>query len=113
VCQADRTSSRRLVDCIRLRTSTDSPPVARVIAAASRAARTSRGTMPAGPFASSVGVGRAEPEWAALNKVTGVCGEGTRAPPVLRRASSERARPHLVFLFWARGERSDAPRVFR
>ena len=26
--------------------------------------------MPAGPFASSVGVGRAEPEWAALNKVT-------------------------------------------
>ena len=33
----------------------------------------------AGPFASSVGVGRAEPEWAALNKVTGVCGEGTRA----------------------------------
>ena len=37
------------------------------------------GHMPAGPFASSVGVGRAEPEWAALNKVTGVCGEGTRA----------------------------------
>lgn len=30
--------------------------------------------MPTGPFASSVGVGRAEPEWAALNKVTGVCG---------------------------------------
>ena len=25
-------------------------------------------------FASSVGVGRAEPEWAALNKVAGVCG---------------------------------------
>ena len=25
--------------------------------------------MPIGPFASSVGVGRAEPEWAALNKV--------------------------------------------
>ena len=34
--------------------------------------------MPAGPFASSVGVGRAEPEWAALNKVTGVCGVGAR-----------------------------------
>jgi len=30
--------------------------------------------MPKGPFATSVGVGRAEPEWAALNKVTGVCG---------------------------------------
>uniref|UniRef100_A0A7S0KFY8 UDP-galactopyranose mutase C-terminal domain-containing protein n=1 Tax=Micromonas pusilla TaxID=38833 RepID=A0A7S0KFY8_MICPS len=30
--------------------------------------------MPTGPFASSVGVGRAEPEWAALNKVTEVCG---------------------------------------
>ena len=28
----------------------------------------------AGPFASAAGVGRAEPEWAALNKVTGVCG---------------------------------------
>lgn len=37
------------------------------------------GTMPAGPFASSVGVGRAEPEWAALNKVTGVCGNGKDA----------------------------------
>lgn len=32
--------------------------------------------MPTGPFASSVGVGRAEPEWAALNLVTGVCGRG-------------------------------------
>jgi len=31
--------------------------------------------MPAGPFASEVGVGRAEPEWAALNKVTGQCGK--------------------------------------
>eukprot|EP00441_Pelagodinium_beii_P041502 CAMPEP_0197648486 /NCGR_PEP_ID=MMETSP1338-20131121/27783_1 /TAXON_ID=43686 ORGANISM="Pelagodinium beii, Strain RCC1491" /NCGR_SAMPLE_ID=MMETSP1338 /ASSEMBLY_ACC=CAM_ASM_000754 /LENGTH=472 /DNA_ID=CAMNT_0043222499 /DNA_START=47 /DNA_END=1465 /DNA_ORIENTATION=- len=31
--------------------------------------------MPAGPFASSVGVGRAEPEWAKLNKVTGVVGK--------------------------------------
>ena len=30
--------------------------------------------MPKGPFASSVGVGRAEPEWAALNKVTAKCG---------------------------------------
>eukprot|EP00746_Dinoflagellata_sp_MGD_P156722 gnl/MRDRNA2_/MRDRNA2_85948_c0_seq1.p1 gnl/MRDRNA2_/MRDRNA2_85948_c0~~gnl/MRDRNA2_/MRDRNA2_85948_c0_seq1.p1 ORF type:complete len:468 (-),score=93.23 gnl/MRDRNA2_/MRDRNA2_85948_c0_seq1:388-1791(-) len=30
--------------------------------------------MPEGPFASSVGVGRAEPEWAALNKVAGQCG---------------------------------------
>jgi len=30
--------------------------------------------MPTGPFASSVGVGRAEPEWANLNKVTGICG---------------------------------------
>jgi len=30
--------------------------------------------MPTGPFASSVGVGRAEPEWAALNKVDGVVG---------------------------------------
>uniref|UniRef100_A0A7S2BDZ4 UDP-galactopyranose mutase C-terminal domain-containing protein n=1 Tax=Octactis speculum TaxID=3111310 RepID=A0A7S2BDZ4_9STRA len=29
---------------------------------------------PKGPFASSVGVGRAEPEWAALNKVVGVTG---------------------------------------
>ena len=28
----------------------------------------------AGPFASAAGVGRAEPEWAALNKVTDVCG---------------------------------------
>ena len=54
--------------------------------------------MPAGPFASSVGVGRAEPEWAALNKVTGVCGEGTRAPPDQTRVVS-RERPHLVFLF--------------
>jgi len=31
--------------------------------------------MPAGPFASSVGVGRAEPEWAEKNKVTGVVGQ--------------------------------------
>jgi len=30
--------------------------------------------MPQGPFASEVGVGRAEKEWAALNKVTGICG---------------------------------------
>jgi UDP-galactopyranose mutase len=30
--------------------------------------------MPKGPFASSVGVGRAEPEWAKLNKVTDICG---------------------------------------
>jgi len=30
--------------------------------------------MPKGPFASAAGVGRAEPEWAALNKVTGQCG---------------------------------------
>ena len=30
--------------------------------------------MPQGPFASSVGVGRAEPEWANLNKVAGVVG---------------------------------------
>ena len=30
--------------------------------------------MPKGPFASSVGVGRAEPEWAKLNKVDGICG---------------------------------------
>jgi len=30
--------------------------------------------MPAGPFASSVGVGRAEPEWASLNKVAGIVG---------------------------------------
>ena len=30
--------------------------------------------MPTGPFASSVGVGRAEPEWAAKNKVTEVVG---------------------------------------
>jgi UDP-galactopyranose mutase len=30
--------------------------------------------MPTGPFSSSVGVGRAEPEWAALNKVTGITG---------------------------------------
>ena len=28
----------------------------------------------AGPFASSVGVGRAEPEWASLNKVAGIVG---------------------------------------
>lgn len=38
--------------------------------------------MPAGPFASSVGVGRAEPEWAALNKVTAVCGSGEGRSPV-------------------------------
>lgn len=31
--------------------------------------------MPAGPFASSVGVGRAEPEWAALNKVQSIVGK--------------------------------------
>ena len=31
--------------------------------------------MPQGPFASSVGVGRAEPEWAAKNKVTEICGK--------------------------------------
>ncbi|CAE8597557.1 unnamed protein product, partial [Polarella glacialis] len=31
--------------------------------------------MPAGPFASSVGVGRAEPEWASLNKVTDIVGK--------------------------------------
>jgi UDP-galactopyranose mutase len=31
--------------------------------------------MPTGPFASSVVVGRAEPEWAALNKVTGIRGK--------------------------------------
>ena len=36
----------------------------------------SRYTMPAGPFASSAGVGRAEPEWAELNKVSSVCGHG-------------------------------------
>lgn len=30
--------------------------------------------MPKGPFASSVGIGRAEPEWAKLNKVTEICG---------------------------------------
>ena len=30
--------------------------------------------MPKGPFASSVGVGRAEPEWAAKNLVTDICG---------------------------------------
>jgi len=30
--------------------------------------------MPVGPFASSVGVGRAEPEWAALNKVKTITG---------------------------------------
>ena len=30
--------------------------------------------MPTGPFASSLGVGRAEPEWAAKNKVTEVVG---------------------------------------
>ena len=36
--------------------------------------------MPTGPFASSVGVGRAEPEWAALNLVTGVCGRGACPP---------------------------------
>lgn len=30
--------------------------------------------MPKGPFASSVGVGRAEPKWAVLNKVTEICG---------------------------------------
>mmetsp|Transcript_3523 Transcript_3523/g.7515 ORF Transcript_3523/g.7515 Transcript_3523/m.7515 type:complete len:468 (-) Transcript_3523:686-2089(-) len=30
--------------------------------------------MPGGPFASSVGIGRAEAEWAALNKVTGIVG---------------------------------------
>jgi hypothetical protein len=35
-----------------------------------------RHAMPTGPFASSAGVGRAEPEWAVLNKVVGVCGEG-------------------------------------
>jgi len=35
-----------------------------------------RGGMPTGPFASAVGVGRADPEWAALNLVTGVCGRG-------------------------------------
>jgi hypothetical protein len=57
-----------------------SPSVARVVSSA-REPRGPHNTghMPAGPFASSVGVGRAEPEWAALNKVTGVCGEGTRA----------------------------------
>lgn len=31
--------------------------------------------MPAGPFSSSVGVGRAEPEWAALNRVSGTVGK--------------------------------------
>jgi len=31
--------------------------------------------MPEGPFASSVGVGRAEPEWAAKNKVPGIVGK--------------------------------------
>ena len=31
-------------------------------------------TTPTGPFASSVGVGRAEPEWAALNKVKTITG---------------------------------------
>ena len=30
--------------------------------------------MPQGPFASSVGVGRAEPEWASKNKVETVVG---------------------------------------
>merc|ERR1719409_2171923 len=30
--------------------------------------------MPTGPFASSVGIGRAEPEWAKLNKVQEVVG---------------------------------------
>jgi len=46
--------------------------------------------MPAGPFASSVGVGRAEPEWAALNKVTGIMGTDT---------------------IHAKGEQSEAPLV--
>tara|TARA_B110000003_G_C16418312_1_gene445168 strand:+ start:293 stop:460 length:168 start_codon:yes stop_codon:yes gene_type:complete len=32
--------------------------------------------MPVGPFASTVGVGRAEPKWAALNNVTDICGHG-------------------------------------
>ena len=35
--------------------------------------------MPSGPFASAVGVGRAEPEWAALNKVESVVGNDTFA----------------------------------
>ena len=30
--------------------------------------------MPQGPFASSVGVGRAEPEWAEKNLVKDICG---------------------------------------
>ena len=50
--------------------------------------------MPKGPFTSSVGVGRAEPEWARLNEVTGLCGrdemclsgETTEAPMVLSEA---------------------------
>jgi hypothetical protein len=50
--------------------------------------------MPAGPFASAVGVGRAEPEWAALNKVTEVCGNGeadvpSRPTNILCRASGK------------------------
>ena len=44
--------------------------------------------MHAGPFASEVGVGRAEKEWAALNKVTGICGTDA---------------------FHAKGETSEAP----
>ena len=66
--------------------------------------------MPAGPFASSVGVGRADPEWAALNKVTGVCGEGTRVLPRPKRADETRARVRILFFFFSHAGEASAPR---
>ena len=66
--------------------------------------------MPCGPFASSVGVGRAEPEWAALNLVEGVVGKDYFAdsgetseaplplPPVVVSGNIESAPKHVDLL---------------
>ena len=66
--------------------------------------------MPQGPFASSVGVGRAEPEWASKNKVETVVGTDKVLTP---RNSLRCAILRLTLLstpqVFAGGEASDAP----
>lgn len=32
--------------------------------------------MPTGPFRSATGIGRADPEWSKLNRVSNICGHG-------------------------------------
>ena len=66
--------------------------------------------MPQGPFASSVGVGRAEPEWASKNKVETVVGtDKVRASRKIRNSPHRSLTLLSTPQVFAGGETSDAP----